>query len=65
VGGHALPIHDVVLLLQRLRRKRGAIRVADDAESAARGRANRGPFASVTYGRADPGTKPRSKRGTQ
>jgi len=46
-GGHALPIHDVVLLLQRLLRIRCASRVADDAEGTARGR-------------ADPGTKPGS-----
>jgi hypothetical protein len=65
VGGHALSIQDVVLLLQRLVRKRCATRAADDAEGAARGRANGGPFAGVACGRADPGTKPRSERCTQ
>ena len=65
VGGHALPIHDVVLLLQRLLRKRCATRAADDAEGAARGRANRRPFAGVACSRADTGTKPRSERCTQ
>jgi hypothetical protein len=53
------------LLLQRLLRKRGATRVADDAESTARGRANCGPFAGVACGCADPGTKPGSERCTQ
>jgi len=65
VGGHALPVHDVVLLLQRLLRIRCAIRVADDAESAARRRANGRPFAGIACGRADPGTQPRSERCTQ
>ena len=65
VGGHALPVHDVVLLLQRLLRIRRAIRVVDDPEGAARGRANRRPFAGVACGRADPGTQPRSERSTQ
>jgi hypothetical protein len=40
VGGHALPVHDVVLLLQRLLRIRCAIRAADNPEGGARGRAN-------------------------
>jgi hypothetical protein len=65
VGGHALPIHDVVLRLQRLLRIRCANRVANDAEGAARGRANRNPFAGVACGRADPGTKRRSERCAQ
>jgi hypothetical protein len=56
-------------------RKRCATRIADDAEGAARGRANRGPFAGVACGRADrgpfagvacgradPSTKPGSER---
>jgi len=64
-GGHALPIHDVVLLLQRLLRIRCASRVADDAEGTARGRANRRPSAGVACGRADPGTKPGSDCCTQ
>src|SRR5207249_9257323 len=45
-----------------LLRKRCATRVADDAEGAARGRADGNPFASVACGRADPGTKPRAER---
>ena len=65
MGGHALPIHDVVLLLQRLLRIRGAIRVADDAEGTARCRANGRAFAGIACGRADPGTQARSERCTQ
>src|SRR5262245_8378957 len=65
VGGHALPIHDVVLLLQRFLGKRCATRAADDSEGASRRRANGGPFAGVACGCADPGTKPRAERGTQ
>jgi hypothetical protein len=64
MGGHALPVHGIVLLLQRLVRIRCAIRVADDPEGAARGGANRRAFAGVACGRADPGTQPRSERCT-
>ena len=65
LGLHALPIHDVVLLLQRSWAKGAPPALPMMPRAPPEAAPIAAPFAGVACSRADTGTKPRSERCTQ